>query len=467
MKLKKILQDFSLTISSNLLTLIISAIIILVVPKIIGVYEYGLWQLYIFYSSYAGILHFGWLDGIYLRYGGKRYEDLNNVLFKSQFIFLLGSQVFFALVISSISHYLLSSNMKYILYSIAITIVIVNLKMFFQFILQMTNRIPEYAISNFITSLIYSIILVLLIISGTQNYQLFVLSYVIGQMSGLIYCAIICRDILFVKMKMNFKDNWNETCENITVGIKLVLSNIAGMLIIGIARFGIQQGWDVVTFGKISLVLSISNLLMVFVGAISLVLFPILRRVNADEISSIYSSLRDIMMPTMFLGMLVYFPIFLLIPHWLPKYDTALIYMSILFPMVVYQAKFEMLSNTFLKVLRMEKQLLFINSIVLILSSVLTVVTVKMLHNLSLTIFVIIVAMAMRSTISELFINSKLNTSCFYETVIESIMILVFMSSTWFFSWFISIVVYSVALLFYFLIKFTSIKTAIRNIRHT
>ena len=64
------IKNFSYTLSSNLLSLVISTLVVLIIPKLIGVEEYGYWQLYIFYTSYIGFLHFGWNDGIYLRYGG-------------------------------------------------------------------------------------------------------------------------------------------------------------------------------------------------------------------------------------------------------------------------------------------------------------------------------------------------------------------------------------------------------------
>lgn len=466
MKLKQVLQNFSFTILSNLLTLIISTIVILIVPKIIGVYEYGLWQLFIFYSSYVGLLHFGWLDGIYLRYGGKHYEDLDKELFKTQAIFLLGSQAFFSVIISAIAYYVLHSDIQNIIYSVSITIIIVNMKTFFQFVLQMTNRITEYAISNFISSVSYAIILVLLIFLGVRDYNFFIFSYIVGQSCALLYCLFVCRDLITVKVKMDFFINYNEIRSNLMVGIKLVLSNIAGMLIIGIVRFGIQHGWNVATFGKVSLVLSISNLLMVFVGAISLVLFPILRRIDVKKINGIYNSLRDILMPIIFVGILVYFPINFCIPLWLPKYSSALVYMSILFPMVAYQAKFEVLSNTFLKVLRMERQLMFINVATLLLSLILTLISVGILHSLSLTILVIITVMGVRSIASEWYIHRKLNTSFSYEILIETIMVVIFITSTWLFSYIVSIMIYGIALVFYLSIKFTSIKAAIKYVSH-
>lgn len=81
MRLKKVLLDFGYVISSNLLTLTVSTLVILVVPKLVGVKEFGYWQLFTFFSGYLGLLPLGWLDGIYLRYGGEKYSDLDKNTF--------------------------------------------------------------------------------------------------------------------------------------------------------------------------------------------------------------------------------------------------------------------------------------------------------------------------------------------------------------------------------------------------
>ena len=49
--------------------------------------------------------------------------------------------------------------------------------------------------------------------------------------------------------------------------------------------------WNVEVFGKISLTLTISNFLMVFIRAVALVLFPMLRRTKADDLSQIYNTM--------------------------------------------------------------------------------------------------------------------------------------------------------------------------------
>jgi len=51
-KLKTIVTNFSYVIISNLLTVLVSSIVVLILPKIMGVEEYGYWQLYIFYLDF-------------------------------------------------------------------------------------------------------------------------------------------------------------------------------------------------------------------------------------------------------------------------------------------------------------------------------------------------------------------------------------------------------------------------------
>lgn len=75
--MNKIIKNFSYTLTSNIIAFLISALVTFIVPKVLGVENYSYFQLYLFYVSYTGFLHFGWADGIYLRYGGKYYEELD------------------------------------------------------------------------------------------------------------------------------------------------------------------------------------------------------------------------------------------------------------------------------------------------------------------------------------------------------------------------------------------------------
>lgn len=466
MKIKNFLRDFGFVISSNLITLGISTIVILVVPKMIGVKEYGYWQLFLFYTNYTGLFSLGWLDGIYLRYGGRNYNELNKNLFHSQFWMLIFLQLIFVVTILGFWNFLISSEKDiFILNALSLYLLISTAQSFFKFVLQMTNRISEYSKLTILSNAIYFVSVILLLFLNFRNFQVLIAAFIFGNLVAMLYGLFVLKDLFIRKNNIKFFWSWKESWNNISVGSQLLIANAAAMLIIGIVRMGIQRGWGVSTFGKVSLTLSISNLLMIFINAISLVIFPKLKRINPNKINELYSVVRDLLMPVVFIGMIIYFPISYLMPLWLPKYDSALKYMSVLFPMIAYQSKFEILSNTFMKVLRMERQLLFVNAITLILSFILTVISVFLLHNLTLTVFVIIIVMAIRSTISELYVKKKLNIKFSFEIFLETAMVVLFILMTWYLPIFLALTGYILILLGYLLIKKNDIFNAVRSVK--
>ncbi|WP_413446107.1 lipopolysaccharide biosynthesis protein, partial [Bifidobacterium longum] len=53
------------------ISMLISAMTSIFVPKIMGVEDFGYWQLFMFYASYVGFFHLGINDGVYLEQGEK------------------------------------------------------------------------------------------------------------------------------------------------------------------------------------------------------------------------------------------------------------------------------------------------------------------------------------------------------------------------------------------------------------
>ena len=59
-KVKGIVKNLSASVVANGVNMLLSVLLVLVVPKAVGVLEYSYWQLYTFYASYVGFFHFGW-----------------------------------------------------------------------------------------------------------------------------------------------------------------------------------------------------------------------------------------------------------------------------------------------------------------------------------------------------------------------------------------------------------------------
>src|SRR5690606_2886030 len=118
---------------------------------------------------------------------------------------------------------------------------------------------------------------------------------------------------------------------------------------------------SIVVFGKISLVLSISGFLMIFINAVGIVLFPFLRKVKEENLPRIYTITRNLLTIILSIFLFLYFPLVVILNSWLPKYQDSLKYLAIVFPMCLYESKMSMLIGTYLKVMRQEKVLLIIN----------------------------------------------------------------------------------------------------------
>ena len=66
MNKRAILQNMSVAFLAQGVSMCLSILQTLLVPKVLGVEQYGYWQLYIFYVSYVGLFHLGLSSGVYV-----------------------------------------------------------------------------------------------------------------------------------------------------------------------------------------------------------------------------------------------------------------------------------------------------------------------------------------------------------------------------------------------------------------
>lgn len=452
-KVKQFIGNFSYVVTSNLTSTLISTITILIVPKLLGVSEYGYWQLYLLYSSYTGFLQFGWCDGIYLRYGGKDYCHLNKGLMKSQLVYVLILYIFVGVVIlGGVACVFPKHVYVNILLYTGISGLITTARGFFYFILQATNRFKEYARMTFLDRVSFGVILIVFLACGLRRFEVIVLADLLGKLISMIGIFITCKDILFSQMVKRALCI-QEGKANVRAGIKLMFASIASMLIIGIVRLGIEAKWDIETFSKVSLTLSISNLLMVFINAVGLVMFPVLKRTEEKELPKIYKTVRTSIMIPLLAMFIFYYPVKEVLSIWLPKYADSLRYMALLFPLCVFESKMALLINTYLKALRKEKQILIVNVITVFASLILSYITINFMENLVLSIILIVVLIGFRCFIAECYISKMLHISTLKDFFAEIVLSISFMFVSWQIDSFVSTIIYMLVYILYLLLK--------------
>lgn len=426
----------------------LSAIMTFFIPKILGVSSYSYWQLYIFYLSYVGFFHFGIIDGLYLKIGGKDYDDLDKGTIKGQFSFLFLFETVIAGLVILFSYYFVNDFTKsIILMLVSISGVITILRSFVLYLLQATNRIKEYSKLTKIDRYIYFALSMMYVILGGRNFIVLIILDIISRMIVLYLSIKSVSDIFSYQVSSGIKIK-KELIENLLIGIKLMFGNIAGQLILGVIKFSIERNWSVSVFGQLSLTLSISNMILVFVSSVSVVMFPLLRRTEVSTLPKLYISLRRIMVFACYL-LLVLYPIaasFLL--FFLPNYEQSVYFMSIIFPIFIFESRMSLINMTFMKTLREEKNILLLNISTLALSVLLTLVTVFLLDDLSLTIYVIVFVLATRAFLADLLVSKTLSVKVFLDIFLEILLTITFIYSNLNDMFFLYIVLFTIIVLF-------------------
>lgn len=466
-KVKLFVKQSFYAVSANLLSLLVSVLTTLVVPKFLGndIEQYGYLQIYLFYITYLGLLHFGWCDGIFLRDGGKEYKDLNRTLYSTQFWLFSAFELVITIIIIMIGlRYADNLDYLFVFIAVALNVIVFLPRTMLQYFLQTTNRIKEYASITIFGRLVYGISIILILLFFSKNYKWFVIGDIIGKTFALVLSIYLCRDIVFTKPR-DIGGAVKEAKINIIIGIKLTFANIASMLITGIVRLGIQQKWDVATYGKISLTLNVSSLILTFISAIAIVLYPTLRRIREDKLVQMYGVACSLLITVLFAVMALYYPVEIILTRWLPQYEDSLRYMAILFPMCIYSAKMTMLVQTYMNVYRLEKYILKVNICGVFVAVITTVVSISVFNSLTCTMIAIVINQIFRCVYAEWTLSKYINISILQDTIMEIALTILFIFSNWYIGKWEGIIIYVSGYFVYLYVKKNDLIYIIRYIK--
>lgn len=428
---RSVVKKLYYSVSANFLNLLISLVISFVVPKLLGLEQFGYWQLYMFYVGYVGFFHFGLADGIYLRHGGKYYEEMDKPLMHSQYWLL---SIFELLVFLGFVFFALfaieDGNKKIIIITTGLNCILSLPRTVLQFILQGTGRIQEYVRNFVVERLLYITLVLVFLLSGFRRFEYMLIADVCAKTVAMVGVMILCRDIVFGS-RVSFKIGLSEFWKNIMTGINLLFANIAGMLIIGIVRFGIERNWDIITFGKVSFSLSISGFVLTFISAVSIVIFPLIKRTDQSKLPMVFETLGIMLSAVLIAFLIVYYPIQKILLLWLPHYEEAIRYFAILFPIVLFESRTSLLNNTYLKALREEKMMLYLNGFTVGISLITTIVIVGLFNNLILAILSIVGLQMIKCILPEFYLQKKMGIKRSYDVYWSVAATCVFIYGNW------------------------------------
>lgn len=466
-KTKNIVKNIVYAFSAQGISLILSVLMSLMVPKLLGIEEYGYWQLFLFYSGYTSFFHFGLNDGMYLRLGGKNYKDINFSLLGAQLKIMSGVQVLISIFVTvAVILFMSDPNRQFVIIATGIYLVIYNASAYIGYIFQAVNQTRVYSVSVMVDRAIFMLSILVLLIFRTGHFEYFILLYLISKSIALVYCILKGRDVIFSKL-ISIKFAVKEIWINMSVGIKLLIANIASALILGSGRLVIDAIWGIRDFGKLSFSISLANFFLLFISQVSMVIFPALRQTNTQQQKKVYYFVRDMLSMVLPVVFLAYIPMSILVGKWLPQYSESLRYLALLLPLCTFDGKMQLLCNTYFKVLRKEKILLAVNLFSMVTSFVLSLIGGYIFNSIYAIVVFMVVAIAFRSIISELYLAKIMESNITISLVLEIFLAALFMISTWFLGKALSftiIAVFYVLFLYYNKSKLISINIFTKNL---
>ena len=363
----------------------VSALTVLILAGSLGASEYGHWQLYTLAASFSGLFQLGLCDGVYLRLGGKSYDELDFSQLGRQFRRMCVSQFLVALLgilalllLSQAgllgvaiesgrsllgglwSESLASSEAGGRLWAVCgafFYMPLFNAAAYLGYILQASGRTAAYSLSSIIDRAVFALFVLVATLSGAGDFRLFILFAIVSKLVSLIYCISANREVVFAPGV----DAPGQSLADILAGGRLMLANLSGLLIAGGARLAVISRWGSSEFGRISFVITLSGIFVQFAAQLAMVIFPSLRREEGAALSQIIARMRSaagLVLPAIYL---LYIPVKFSVSLLLPQYAGKLTYLACLLPLCLFEARCQLIGQTCLKVRRHESRLLAVN----------------------------------------------------------------------------------------------------------
>ncbi len=435
MKQNKLIYNLKYALIAQSVASGFSILMYLLVPKVMFTDSYGYWQLFLLYTNYSGFFHLGLVDGIYLKLGGMDYAHLNKKLIGSQFKLMTGIHILFGLFIFQ---FVMNANItierKFVILSFSIYMVLYCIQNYIGFVFQAVNETSIYSKAVIIEKSISLIGTIILILNKQCDFRYYIILSVIS--IGINSMFLIIKSWAILRTGLcKLREVLIEAKDNISVGSILMFSGIASTFLIGSGRMIVDHTWGIETFGKLSFAISMINMLLLFIRQVSVVLFPALRKMEDEDKRIIYIKIMKSLSVTLPLVYFAFVPIKLILAVWLPQYTDSIRYLTLLLPICLYDSKMQMVFSTYLKVMRKEKKLLFINVASLIIGICLCFIAVIIFKSIIFVAIATVIGIAIRSIFSELLLNKILNVKE-WNTRNELIFELVFSVSFMFLTWY-------------------------------
>lgn len=309
---------------ANVINLSISLITNFVLPKYLSVESYAYIKTFQLYINYIGILHLGFADSLYLKYGGKTQNTIDKDGLALELSTIRTFQ-FIITILALICSVILKDK---ILMLVSITILPYNMTNCFKGVCQATGNFKIYSTTIKANTIMLFLVNFILLIIGSDRYFVYIVGYCCVYILIWISLERVFKKGFLEKTPFSFLFSLSVLSLNIKNGIFLMLGNFCSLIMTGMDRWFVKILMDTVAFAQYSFSVSMVNFLNYAVTPVSTTLYNYFCHDHSN--AEIVRVRKIIMMFASFLIICAY-PAKFILEIYLPKYLDATNSLFILF----------------------------------------------------------------------------------------------------------------------------------------
>jgi len=313
---KNLLKVFT----ANFIALIVGIVNGFFLPAFLSIDQYAYLKTFTLYISYVGIFHFGFLDGLYLKYGGKYKDNLDRKELKYEHNFF----ILFQLMVTFLFLILAYLRKDLIMLAFALSIVPINMQTYFSFLYQSLGEMGTFAkIKTAYPITILCLNLSFIFLLKIDHYLPFVLAILIAHY--LVY------SIFEISYNKDFKINGIKKIQLKPLflsGFFIMMGNLSNMFFYSIDRWYVKFLLPLENFSYYSFAVSMMGIILMMINSISMTFYPNFSRGYEVE------QIKKIKIYLIIIGAISsigYFILSLIVTNFIGNYVPSLQVISILF----------------------------------------------------------------------------------------------------------------------------------------
>ncbi|MCI7766576.1 MAG: oligosaccharide flippase family protein [Oscillospiraceae bacterium] len=400
--------DVAFSFVSNIFVLALSLVLGLVLPKFISMETYSQYKTYILYSGFVGFFHFGFINGIYLKYGNYNYDELPKETFRKYSWFLIFSQLLLSVLMILLSLTIKKEAFISPIFFVILNIPLINVNCYFNLINQFTKRFRLDAAVQLFQNIIMLIGIMLLIFFKSDNFIHYLKVITLANFAAFLVLVYKCRDIVFGKSQ-NKAPDLRDISEKVSHGFFIMISEYMGLVVVGIDSIIVNLFLSAAEFSIYSFAVSVVNVLFMLTGTVSKFIFPYLKRKERTAYPELYeqSKIYLIVFSAAISGTTLFMEFF--INAFLPKYSESVLIIKLLGITAVFKGAQDLVFGNFFKVLSIERDFAKTNMIAISLAVITDVIAFVIFRSMISVAVASIISFVLWFFISDRILRKKMD----------------------------------------------------------